>query len=479
MSDSDKSTARGQIHKPPPRQLGFWMCLALVVGNIIGSGVYLLPASLAPYGLNSIFGWILTAAGALFLAMVFARLARVFPKAGGPYIYPREAFGECAGFLMAWGYWVSVWVGNAAIAIGSVAYLAELIPALKTTVGAPAVTSCVLIWVLTFLNWRGVKQMGVVQLVTTVLKLLPLVAIVLLAFWLFAAQDASVMRIEPQPFTISAITASATLTLWALLGLESATVPSDNVIDPERNIPRATLWGTVIAAAIYVVACSAVLLLVPSSQLAQSSAPFADVARRFWGDGVASTLALFAFISGFGALNGWILVQGEMPRVLAREGIFPQIFARESKHGTPGAALFITSALATPLVLMNYSSSMVQIFTFVILISTSAFLVMYLFCALAALKLAWRGDMGLHGRQLMTLLVAAILAVLYSVWTLYGAGPEAFLWNMALFAAGLPVYFGMKWHGRGTGLRAWGTSKSGNEEEQPPARAPRPEPRTP
>lgn len=445
MSESGKSPTTAQPPGKPPRQLGFWMCLALVIGNIIGSGVYLLPASLAPYGLNSIFGWILTAAGALLLAVVFAQLARVYPKAGGPYVYPREAFGECAGFLMAWGYWVSVWVGNAAIAIGTVAYLAELIPVIKTTVGAPAITSCILIWVLTFLNWRGVKQMGVVQLVTTVLKLLPLLAIVALAVWLLAAQDATVMKFEPQPFTMSAITASATLTLWALLGLESATVPSDNVIDPERNIPRATLWGTVIAAAIYVIACSAVLLLIPSSQLAVSSAPFADVARVFWGDNIASTLALFAFISGFGALNGWILVQGEMPRVLAHDGIFPKIFARESKHKTPGAALFITSALATPLVLMNYSSSMVQIFTFVILISTSAFLVMYLFCSLAALKLAWRGDMGLHGRRLMILLVVAMLAALYSVWTLYGAGPEAFWWSMALFAAGLPVYFGMKW----------------------------------
>lgn len=433
---------------PPPRQLGFWMCLALVVGNMIGSGVYLLPASLAPYGLNSIFGWIMTAAGALLLAVVFARLARVYPQAGGPYVYPREAFGECAGFLMAWGYWMSVCVGNAAIAIGTIAYLAELIPVIKTTVGAPAVASVVLIWILTFLNWRGVKHMGVVQLVTTVLKLLPLLAIVVLAFWLLAAQDTSVIKADPQPFTLSAITASATLTLWALLGLESATVPSDNIIDPERTIPRATLWGTVIAAAIYVVACSAVLLLLPGSQLATSSAPFADVARMFWGDGIASTLALFAFISGFGALNGWILVQGEMPRVLAREGIFPRIFARESKYRTPGAALFITSALATPLVLMNYSSSMVRIFTFVILISTSTFLVMYLFCSLAALKLAWRGDLGLQGRRLTALLIVAMLAALYSVWTLYGAGPEAFWWSMALFAVGLPVYFAMKWQRR-------------------------------
>jgi basic amino acid/polyamine antiporter, APA family len=430
------------------RKLGLWMCLALVVGNIIGSGVFLLPASLAPYGLNSVIGWILTASGALLLAVVFAQLARVYPQAGGPYVYPRVAFGELAGFLMAWGYWMSVWVGNAAIAIGTVASLAELVPFLKTTVGAPAVTACVLIWILTFLNWRGIKFVGVFQLVTTILKLLPLLAIIVLAAWLFLTHDAAVIRIEPQPITGAAITASAALTLWALLGLECATVPSDNVIDPQRTIPRATLWGTLLAAVIYVLACSTVLLLIPGAQLASSNAPFADALRLFWGDAAANTLALFAFISGFGALNGWILVQGEMPRVLAREGVFPKIFARESRYQTPGPALFITSALGTPLVLMNYSSSMVTIFTFVILIATAAFLVMYLFCSLAALKLAIRGDLGIHGRRLGWLLVVAALAAMYSLWTLYGAGAKAFWWNMALFAAGLPVYYGMKWQRR-------------------------------
>jgi APA family basic amino acid/polyamine antiporter len=425
-------------------KLGLWMCLALVVGNIIGSGIFLLPASLAPYGINSVIGWLMTAAGAMFLAVVFARLSRVYPQAGGPYVYPRVAFGELAGFLMAWAYWVSTWVGNAAIAIGTVASLAELIPSLKTTVGAPAVTAVALIWMLTFLNWRGVKFMGAFQLVTTVLKLLPLLAIIVLACSLFLTHDASVIKIEPQPITMSAISASAALTLWALLGLESATVPSDNVIDPQKTVPRATLWGTLIATIVYVLACTTVLLLVPGSQLAQSNAPFADALRLFWGDTAANTLALFAFISGFGALNGWILIQGEMPRVLAREGIFPRMFARESRFGTPGVALFVTSTLVTPVVLMSYADSMVAIFTKVILIATDAFLVMYLFCSLAAFKLALRGDFGLAGRTLRWFLVVAMIATAYSLWTLYGAGKEPFFYNLGLLALGLLVYFAMK-----------------------------------
>lgn len=431
-----------------PRQLGFWMCLALVVGNIIGSGVYLLPASLAPFGLNSVLGWLLTATGALLLAAVFAQLARVYPQAGGPYVYPRVAFGELAGFLMAWGYWMSVWVGNAAIAIGSVAYLSELVPAIKRTEGAPALTAVALIWILTFVNWRGVKHAGVFQLVTTVLKVMPLIAVIVLAIILIGAGDLSVVKVEPQSFSISSMTAAATLTLWGLLGLESATVPAENVIDPKRNIPLATLWGTVVTALIYVVACSVVILLIPGSQLAGSTAPFADAVRLFWGDGAANALALFAFISGFGALNGWILIQGEMPRVLAKEKVFPELFAHESRHRTPDYSLFITSALVTVVMLMNYSGSMVKVFTLIILISTSAYLVMYLFCSLAALKLAWRGDLGLQGRRLAWLLAVAMLAALYSVWTLYGAGKEAFWWGMGLFALGLPLYFVMKWSQR-------------------------------
>src|SRR4030095_5283739 len=197
MSEPEKPAA-------PPRQLGFWMCLALVVGNMIGSGVFLLPASLAPYGLNSIFGWICAASGGVLLAIVFAALARVYPQAGGPYLYPRVAFGECCGFVMAWGYWMSVGGGKAAIAIGSVAALSELVPALRTTHGAPALTAVAMIWILTFVNYRGVKQVGVFQLVTPVLKLMALLAVIILASMLLGRADASLIRVEPQPFTVSA-----------------------------------------------------------------------------------------------------------------------------------------------------------------------------------------------------------------------------------------------------------------------------------
>lgn len=428
----------------PARGLGFWMCLALVIGNMIGSGVFLLPASLAPYGANSVLGWLLTAAGSVLLAFVFAKLARSYPKAAGPYEYPRKAFGEAAGFLTAWGYWMAVWIGNAAIVTGTVAYLSDLVPAIKQTTGGPAIVSCAIIWFLTFLNWRGVRQMGFVQIVTTVLKVLPLLAMVVLAVILLGKGDASVIRVDPQPWSLAAVTASATLTLWAFLGLESATVPAGSVIDPEKTIPRATLWGTIITTALYVLACSTVVLLLPTAQLAQSTAPFADVMRLFWGGNAGSLLALFAFISGFGALNGWILVHGEMPAALARAGVFPAFFARQSKYGTPGTSLFITSGLLTVVVLFNYTNSMVAVFTKMLLIATLATLVTYLCCSVAALKLAWQGELGVKGRSLGALSVIAILGAIYSIWTIIGAGLEAFYWGIALMVAGVPVYVAMR-----------------------------------
>jgi basic amino acid/polyamine antiporter, APA family len=164
----------------------------------------------------------------------------------------------------------------------------------------------------------------------------------------------------------------------------------------------------------------------------------------FWGGNAAALLALFTFISGFGALNGWILVTAEMPAALARAGIFPTLFARQSKYGTPGVSLFITNAALTVVVLFNYSSSMVVVFTKMLLIATLATLVTYLCCSVAALKLAWQGELGVKGRSLGALSAIAILGAIYSIWTIVGAGLEAFYWGLGLMAAGVPVYVAMK-----------------------------------
>jgi APA family basic amino acid/polyamine antiporter len=225
-------------------------------------------------------------------------------------------------------------------------------------------------------------------------------------------------------------------------------VPADKVHDPARTIPRATMLGTVVSALVGMLACCTVLLVVPAAQLAVSNAPFADAARIFWGEGSATVVAVFAAISAYGALNGWILLQGELPFAMARDGVFPRVFARESPRHTPVVALVTTSTLVTLLVLANFQGSMAQVFTFMILLATSANLVAYLVCSLALLVLMRRGALGEARRGTPGLAVAGVLGALYSLWAIAGAGREATAWGAVLLLAALPVYAVMKRGGR-------------------------------
>lgn len=438
-----------QSSSPAParsRRLGLWTLTALVVGNMIGSGVFLLPASLAPYGGISIIGWLFTTAGALLLALSFARLSRMVPGAGGPYAYTRAGFGDFTGFLIGWGYWISICAGNAAIATAFVGYLAVFAPSLAATPAAAAACALVAIWMLTWVNARGVEQAGVVQLVTTILKLLPLGAVAL--FGLTRFDPANFVPFNPtSQGHFGAVTAAATLTLWAFLGLESATVPADDVHEPERTIPRATVLGTLFASIVYIVATVAVMGVVPRADLAASTAPFADAARAFWGDWGMYLVAAGAAISCFGCLNGWILLQGQVPYAAARDGLFPSIFAGRSRHGTPVSGLVISSAFVTLLILSNYTRSLVDLFTFVVLLATLTSLVPYLFSTMSEVLILGAASQGPRGglRAIPPLrLLAASLAFAYALWAIAGSGMEVVYWGFLLLMAGIPVYVAIR-----------------------------------
>ncbi len=426
---------------PKARKLGLVMCTALVVGNMIGSGVYLLPASLAPLGWNSIFGWVLTIAGGLCLAFVFASLARAIPRAGGPYVFTRAAFGPGVAFMVAWSYWIGVWVGNAAIATAGVSYLSVFFPELATTTGLHAVVTLAIVWALTAVNCRAAALAGGVQVVSTALKLLPLIAVIILAALILGEKGmAAVQPFEAEKIALGPITMAATLALWSLLGLESATVPADQVREPEKTIPRATMVGTILTGIIYLFVCTSVILLQPPEQVAASNAPLADFIASRWGENAGRMLAFFAAISVFGALNGWILVQGELAAAMAKDGVFPPFLARTSSLGTPVNAHLVSSGLLTGVVLLNYSETLIGLFNFVALLSTTSILFMYLAVSVSALKLSRSGAIA----KSRALGVIGALAAAYALWTIYGAGARPFVWGLALLAAGLPVYFLMK-----------------------------------
>ncbi|WP_157216011.1 APC family permease [Flavisphingomonas formosensis] len=423
----------------PSRQLGFWMCSALVVGNMIASAIFLLPTSLAPFGWNASIAWIITIAGALCLAHVFATLARAYPHACGPYVYAREAFGPLVAYMVAWSYWVSLWVGNGSIAAAAISYLSSLVPAIGHSAPLAAGSTLAIIWGLTLLNCFSTRAAGGFQLVTTVIKMIPLLAVVLLGAYILGRDGTQDVR----PFVAAdihpgSITAAMTLTLWGLLGLESATVPGGKVRDPERTIPRATLVGTLFAGLAYLFICSAAVLMQPEAQVSASPAPLADFVARYAGGPAGTIIAITAALSSIGALAGWILLQGEMPRAMAEDGVFPRFLAVQSARGTPVRAHILASVLLTITVLMTYSGSLTTLYKVLVLLSTSTSLVMYLISALAAMRLRRTGRLAIAGRALMPV---AALAALYSVWTIWGAGREALVWGAILFVGGLPIYF--------------------------------------
>jgi APA family basic amino acid/polyamine antiporter len=354
------------------------------------------------------------------------------PRAGGPYAYSRAAFGPFAAFVVAWSYWMSMWIGNVAIATGVVAPLSTIVPG----IAEHSVTwTLAIVWLLTAINCFGAATVGRIQLVTTILKILPLAAVLILAVIVLAQGGGS----EAPPLSAHGLTfsgelgiaAAATLTLWSFLGLESATVPAERVAAPERNIPRATLVGVLVTGILYTFVCSAVALLMPAEQIAGSGAPMADFVGRHWGGPAAAVIALFAAIAAFGALNGWILMQGELPWAMAKDGVFPAWFAKLSRHGTPVRAHVTASLLVTIVLLLNSARSMTDLFGFLILLATCASLVAYLASSLAALKLK-------VARSKAAIFMAAAL---FSAWAIYGAGREAVMWGAVLMVSGVPLYF--------------------------------------
>jgi APA family basic amino acid/polyamine antiporter len=421
-----------------------WACTALVIGNMVGSGIFLLPASLAGIGPISLFGWLVTSCGALVLAMCFGRLSRLVTKTGGPYAFCREGFGDFAGFIIAWGYWIALWAGNAGVAVALAGYVGSLVPAVAASQPLQLSVALSAIWLLTIVNIRGVKAAGAVQLVTTVLKLVPLALIGGLGwFWVDGA------RFTPANLSgqsdMAAISAAAALTLWAYLGLESATVPSGEVRDPERTIPRATILGVAITAMVYIAVTSVAIGVVPSAALATSTAPLADVARATWGPTGGTLVAIGAVIATFGTLNGFTLLSGQVPYGAAKDQIFPSVMGRLSRTGTPSSALVLSNLLASVLATMSFSQGLVSAFNQIILLAVMSSLLPYALCALAETMILIRTGRTVAGPQAIRIGAFGMLGFVYALWAIWGSGSDAVFYGFLLILAGLPVHVFIKW----------------------------------
>jgi basic amino acid/polyamine antiporter, APA family len=412
--------------KKPGQKLGFFMAVALVMGNMIGSGVFLLPQGLAPFGWNAIAGWVITIAGALCLAHVLARLTAAHEGAIGPAELVEQSFGPLAGFLIGFSFWVSVWTGCVTIAVGAVSYAASFLPILGEH---PSLAALGVIWAMTGINLLGVRSAGSFQVITTVLKLTPLIVVaVLIGLVLGRDGSAALAPFPAEGLSLPSVNAAAALTLWAMVGFEAACAASHKIDNPQRNVPRATFYGALLSGIIYLIVCAGITLMLPAEKVAASNAPFELFVATFWSPGPASLVALFAAISAIGAVNGWTLVQGELPLEMARRRMLPAWFGKTASNGVPVNGLLAATVLGSILIYANSSQSMGGLFTFMALLTTSVTLWLYLACAVVALK-----------RKIVV--PFALLGVTFGIWSLWGAGLEASGLSIVLMLAGLPLYW--------------------------------------
>jgi len=423
------------------KSLGFWRLWALVVGSMIGTGIFLLPTVLAPYGSLSLLGWIFAGGGTLSIALTLGSLARRIPALGGPYAYTRATMGDLPGFLIGWGHWASYWISTAAMGVAAVGYLGFFVPSISSVPIYSAATALVVMWLFTGINVAGVRSAGVVQLVTTLLKLLPLFAIA--GTGLLIGDITSIPAENPEGLSpLGLISQLILLTMWAYVGVESGTIPAEDVVEPQKNIPRALFVGTLTVTAVYILATYGVMSLIPPSELMESTSPFADAASVIFGPWGAGLVALGALISIFGALNGNVLVCGMLPRALAKDKLFPARFETLNRLGAPGFALIVSGFLASALIASNFAGGLVAVYTLLIILATLTSLLPYAASAVAELILQRRD--AASGKWNWRATIIAVGALGFSVFALIGAGLKEDLYGLILLAAGLPIYYLMK-----------------------------------
>jgi APA family basic amino acid/polyamine antiporter len=411
--------------EPTSRMLGKWMSAAMVVGTMIGSGIYLLPTTLAPYGYNLVIAFLLTGFGTMCLAFALARLAASMP--GGPFAYVTQAFGETAAFVTLWSYVISQITGVAGVAVAVAGALSHVFPAVASGPGLIAV-AIGSIAILTVVNLRGARSAGVLQVTATLIKIVPLLAVVVFVIVRLGAGQ-PVEQLDPTPLGIAPITIAGALMLFSLTGFEAAAVTANVTRNSTSTVPMATIAGTGFTAIIYLLSTVAALMLLPSALAAKSGAPFADAIAPILGPIAGGLVAVIAAISAFGTANALLLFAAEISRTLAVAGDVPRIFRSTNSVGAPAGAVLICAGIAALLVFASSSKNFVTLYVFITLVSTVAALILYAVCAAAALKLRVTGRWP----------IIAVIALLYSLAMFIGAGWEATLWGFALALAGVPV----------------------------------------
>jgi APA family basic amino acid/polyamine antiporter len=446
MAVQDATSAVTTAEEEVGGGFGLTAAIALIIGSIIGVGIFNLPTSLAGYGPISLVSMGLTTVGALALAVLFSSLSKRLPADGGPYAYARVAYGNAWGFANAWSYWITAWAGNAAIAVGWVLYVEEFVNTDHNRLGS-VVLVLVGLWIPAMINLSGVKNMGSVQVITTVIKFAALIFMSVVGLFFIERANFSPWNVSGEG-TLTAVGGGMAIGLFSYLGVECAAVAAGKVRDPDKNIGRATIFGTIATAVVYMVSLTVMFGVLPNAVLAQSTAPFSDAANSmFGGEWVGNLMAIAVIISGFGALNGWTMICAEMPLAAAKDGLFPENFKRMSKNGVPAFGIIASTVLASIAMAINYlGSGGATVFTTLVLMTGITSAIPYGFSALAQIKWRLADNRELHTPRFVRDMVVAVLSVVFSIlfiWYSRNTGNDFWVYWAPFFMAGGALLLGV------------------------------------
>jgi arginine:agmatine antiporter len=421
----------------PGRKMGLLQATMLVAGNMIGTGVFLLPVNLAHVGGIAIFGWLIATAGVAALGLTFAKLGELNPQPGGPYAYARDFLGPYAGFQTNYVYWFGNWIGNIAIAVAAIGYLAELVPGITHPPGSVLATAA-LIWLLTFANILGPRIVGALETWTMALALLPILAIAIFG-WIWFSSDTFLAgwNVSGQS-DLHAISRAASMALWAYMGIESAAVSAGVIENPSRNVPLATLIGLALAAVVYVLSSSVIMGIVPNEELRTSHAPFAEAARLVIGGGGAIAIAVCAVLKSVGSLGGWMMLVGQSAQAAAGVGMFTRVFGRLNANGVPGAGLVIVGVLMTIVLFATVSPTVADQFSRIVDLAVILIIVPYVYSAVAVVKVIY--DKQLPRKTFQLYKWIALTAVVYCLWAVIGGDPDTVVHAMVALLISVPLY---------------------------------------
>ena len=421
-------------------KIEFRESITLVIGNMIGAGIFMLPISLSEYGSISIFGWIISGLIAIALAKIFKKLSKKYPGESGPFTYTNIFFGEFIAFVVVWGYWVSILLLNASLAIAVTSYSTVFIPELANQYYNISF-SIFIIFIISIIGYKGIREIGDFQFYTTVIKIIPLILTIIIGFLFFNIENFFPLNISTET-DFKAITISTTLTFFAFLGIESATVPEDKIKNPIENVSKATSYGVGFTFILYILSTIALIGILSPEQIQDSNAPFADAGGVIFGDYARYIMAFFAIVSALGCLNGWTLLQIELPKNLSKNNLFPEVFSKENSNKVPISGLIISNIIVVSLISMNYSKDLSNIFTYLILTSTFCTLILYLFLTIGEIVLIFKNK-----KYLRTNFIS-IPVFLFLIWMIIGVGYDSILLGLLLLSISIPIYFYQKYYAR-------------------------------